>query len=143
MLFIFCEIDCREGILLAVEKDRYDDLEHGIRVVVDIYIAVLLKLVRRKKLRALVHPVVPVLDVTRHIVAPFNKQLEKRVREEARSARPLPQGQRPDAQPSRLHSCCAAFAPPLMLPLAVSANLTTPRLPRDVAEPSLLGSAFA
>ena len=34
---LFCEIDCREGILVAVERCRYKDLAEGIRVVVGIY----------------------------------------------------------------------------------------------------------
>ena len=75
VLFVFCEIDCREGLVMATEKDRYASVAEGIKVVVDIYVDVLKKVSRRKNLRALVHPVVPVLDVTRHIVSAFNAPL--------------------------------------------------------------------
>ena len=64
---------------MATEKDRYASVAEGIKVVVDIYVDVLKKVSRRKKLRALVHPVVPVLDVTRHIVSAFNSALQSRV----------------------------------------------------------------
>ena len=37
VVMLFCEIDCREGILVAVERCRYKDLAEGIRVVVGIY----------------------------------------------------------------------------------------------------------
>jgi hypothetical protein len=37
IVFLFGEIDCREGILLAVEKGRYEDLEEGITVCVNIF----------------------------------------------------------------------------------------------------------
>ena len=63
----------------AVEKDRYPDLVSGIRVVVDIFIDVLLRLVRNRKFSAYVHPVVPVLDPTRHIVKAFNPVLKAAV----------------------------------------------------------------
>eukprot|EP00959_Pyramimonas_sp_CCMP1952_P260939 5455849-Pyramimonas_sp.AAC.1 len=34
----FGEIDCREGILLSVNRDRYKDIQEGIQVTVGIYV---------------------------------------------------------------------------------------------------------
>lgn len=34
------EIDCREGLLVAVEKCKYESIEEGIDVGVDVYIDV-------------------------------------------------------------------------------------------------------
>eukprot|EP00941_MAST-03F_sp_MAST-3F-sp1_P005489 g5489.t1 len=79
VLFLFCEIDCREGLVLATEKDRYADIAEGISTVVDIYVRVLLEIVEKKKIQAYVHPVVPVLDVTRAIVLAFNLALRSRI----------------------------------------------------------------
>jgi len=73
-VFLFGEIDCREGLLVSVEKCRYKDVEEGVRVSVDIYIAKLLEVRKERKLgRMFVHPVPPVLDVTRTVVLLFNK----------------------------------------------------------------------
>ena len=32
VIFMFCEIDCREGILRAYEKARYESIEDGMKV---------------------------------------------------------------------------------------------------------------
>ena len=101
-IFVFCEIDCREGIYVALEKARYKTLEQGIRAVVDIYVSVLLEIVkdpvdeatkgrtrrhicaepewRARGLTIYVHPVLPVLDVTRPLVLAFNEVLAAQVR---------------------------------------------------------------
>jgi hypothetical protein len=80
VIFCFCEIDCREGILMAVEKDRYETIEHGIKVNVDIYLNELLSVKKRRKITHLyVHPIPPVLDVTRNMVLKFNTILKKQV----------------------------------------------------------------
>ena len=47
VIFAFGEIDCREGLLLAVERARYPDLEAGIRTVVEIYVTRLKELAQR------------------------------------------------------------------------------------------------
>lgn len=87
VVFLFCEIDCREGILRAVEKDRYDTLEDGIAAVVKIYVGTLTALVAElpafRNRRAFVHPVIPVLDETRRIVTAFNARLRAAVEAEA------------------------------------------------------------
>ena len=48
VVFVFCEIDCREGILVAVEKDRYRDVDAGITHVVEIYMMALEELIAKK-----------------------------------------------------------------------------------------------
>lgn len=75
---LFGEIDCREGLLLAVEKCKYDTIEEGISVTVDIYMCVLKRLLL-KGFELFIHPVPPVLNETRHIVLPFNAMLKDRV----------------------------------------------------------------
>ena len=77
---MFGEIDCREGILVAVEKLRYDDVDEGIRATVAVWMAAALRLVDEKALDAYVHPIIPVLNETRHIVRAYNAQLEAAVK---------------------------------------------------------------
>jgi len=56
-----------------VEKGRYASLEEGVIAVVKLFLAVLDKWRKRKAFtRMFIHPVVPVLDATRHIVEVFN-----------------------------------------------------------------------
>jgi len=82
VVFMFGEIDCREGLLVAVERMRYASLEEGIAYTVKIYISVLKELAKSRKFKVLVHPVPPVLNETRHIVKPFNAQLVAAVKKE-------------------------------------------------------------
>ena len=82
VVFIFGEIDCREGLLIAVERMRYPDLEAGVKHTVKIYIDSLKALVSSRKIKALVHPVPPVLNETRHIVTLFNRHLRDAVNRE-------------------------------------------------------------
>lgn len=81
---LFGEIDCRESLLLCVERARYESIEEGARVVIDIYVNALLELARSRSLaRVCVHPVPPVLNETRAVVCLFNGLLRKRVRARA------------------------------------------------------------
>lgn len=77
---MFGEIDCREGLLLAVDKLKYDNIQEAMGVLADIYMEVLTRTVRERNLCVFVHPVPPVLNETRHIVTPFNDLLRERVR---------------------------------------------------------------
>lgn len=46
------EIDCREGILIAVERDRYDSVEEGMKSTIDVfknYLAASGSLAKKKK----------------------------------------------------------------------------------------------
>ncbi|CAN0583478.1 unnamed protein product, partial [Ectocarpus sp. 12 AP-2014] len=58
VVFILGEIDCREGILVAVEKLRYKTAEEGIEHTVGIFIKVAEALSRERGLRIFVHPVI-------------------------------------------------------------------------------------
>ncbi|CAL8471421.1 g10963 [Coccomyxa elongata] len=81
VIVMFGEIDCREGLLLAVDKLKYGDIQEAMGVLADIYVEVLTRTVRERNLHVFVHPVPPVLNETRHIVTPFNDLLRERVRE--------------------------------------------------------------
>ena len=78
LVMLFGEIDCREGLLTAVEKCKYDSMEEGIATTVDIYLGVLRRLLKRG-MELFVHPVPPVLNETRHVVIPFNRALKAAV----------------------------------------------------------------
>ena len=86
-LFIFGEIDCREGLIVCVEKCRYDDVEEGAEVTIKIYLEHLVKLIKAKDLTIYIHPVNPVIKETRHIVKIFNKILRKQVSKYASSVK--------------------------------------------------------
>ncbi|KAJ9445881.1 hypothetical protein DIPPA_11307 [Diplonema papillatum] len=75
IIMMFGEIDCREGIVLAVEKGRYDTVEEGMRTVIEYYVKALLALQKEKDADLYVHPALPVLDVTRPMVCQFNDLL--------------------------------------------------------------------
>jgi len=76
LIFMFGEIDCREGLLLAVEKLKYDSMETAMTILIDFYTETLLDLVERRKFIIYIHPVPSVLNETRHIVRPFNDALQ-------------------------------------------------------------------
>ena len=76
-IFIFCEIDCREGLLLAVEKDRYQIwLECGTSLEytsADCWISPAIGAYEYLASRT------PVLNETRRVVVLFNKILKEEV----------------------------------------------------------------
>lgn len=73
------EIDCREGLLLATEKCKYETLQEGIDHSVSLYVDLLQRLARERDMELFVHPVPPVLNETRHIVRPFVAALRRRL----------------------------------------------------------------
>ncbi|KAJ8600417.1 hypothetical protein CTAYLR_001466 [Chrysophaeum taylorii] len=80
VVFALGEIDCREGILVAVEKLRYRDVEEGIDATISHFVRAAAAVVRQRQFRkALVHPVPPVLDETRPIVRAYNSRLKHHV----------------------------------------------------------------
>ncbi|CAE7449251.1 Aste57867_8367, partial [Symbiodinium microadriaticum] len=79
VIFLVGEIDCREGLLVAVERDVYQSVEEGMEATVAIFKGVLTALIKKKKFKAYIHPILPVLDVTRSIVTTFNMQYERSV----------------------------------------------------------------
>ncbi|CAM9963409.1 unnamed protein product, partial [Phaeothamnion confervicola] len=79
VIFVFGEIDCREGLLVAVERGRYDSLEQAAAETVRLFVDAALTLVRERGFVAFVHPVVPVLNETRRIVTLYNHVLRAQV----------------------------------------------------------------
>ncbi|EKX50783.1 hypothetical protein GUITHDRAFT_103373 [Guillardia theta CCMP2712] len=79
VIFLFGEIDCREGILRAVEKGVYADLDEGIAYTIGVYTSALLQLQSQRKWKVFVQPVAPVLNETREVVKLFNKKLKEEV----------------------------------------------------------------
>ncbi|KAF4030952.1 Tetratricopeptide repeat [Phytophthora infestans] len=79
VIFLFGEIDCRVGILEAVEKCKYETIEEGMKHTIDIFMDVLSDVVEKYAFDVYIHPVVPVLDETRLLVIQYNKLFEKRV----------------------------------------------------------------
>ena len=74
------EIDCREGILLALERNYYENYDQAIQSTLRVFLPVLKEAVlRRKLLRVNVHPIVPVLDITRPMVMRFNRAYKEAV----------------------------------------------------------------
>ncbi len=80
VVFAFGEIDCREGLLLAFERCKYESIDEGICATVDFYFDQLVAIHAQYKFRMFVHPVVPVLDATRPLVLRFNAALCSRSR---------------------------------------------------------------
>jgi len=78
-VFVFGEIDCREGLLIAVDKCKYESLEEGIAVGVKAYVKAIENVSKNRQLTAYVHPIVPVLDATRSTVIAFTKHLKEAV----------------------------------------------------------------
>lgn len=66
------EIDCREGILLAVERHKYNSVQDGMIQTMEIFMDVLKRLVSQFQFKVYIHPIVPVLNETRNIVTVYN-----------------------------------------------------------------------
>ena len=49
------EIDCREGLLLAVERDHYTTLKEGMERTIDIFVAAVVKIIAKKKFNVRSH----------------------------------------------------------------------------------------
>ena len=80
VIVIIGEIDCREGILMAVERDMYASVEEGMKSTLTIFAKVLSGMAATKKLRLLVHPVLPMLKETRSLVLGYNSFYREAVR---------------------------------------------------------------
>lgn len=73
VIFLIGEIDCREGILFAVERDHYESIEEGMQMTINYFTNIISQLCSRNHLRIFIHPVPPVLNETRPIVTAFNR----------------------------------------------------------------------
>lgn len=88
IIFLFGEIDCREGFLVSVQKCRYKDLDEAAQVTIDIYMDILQSLVETYQYEIFIHPIVPVLDATRHVVIPFMKLLVATIEKRKAESKP-------------------------------------------------------
>lgn len=79
VILLFGEIDCREGLLLAVEKFKYPSIEKGMEYVIDVYIEKIKESIKKYQFNTFIHPVLPTLDVTRSLVLNFNEILQKKI----------------------------------------------------------------
>ncbi|PNH11189.1 E3 ubiquitin-protein ligase [Tetrabaena socialis] len=80
VVLLLGEIDCREGLLLAVQKGKYEAVSEGIAATVAIYLDLARSLLADPRaLELLIHPLPPVLNETRHIVQPFAAALRAAV----------------------------------------------------------------
>eukprot|EP00029_Vermamoeba_vermiformis_P011686 TRINITY_DN649_c0_g1_i3.p1 TRINITY_DN649_c0_g1~~TRINITY_DN649_c0_g1_i3.p1 ORF type:complete len:900 (+),score=214.98 TRINITY_DN649_c0_g1_i3:369-2702(+) len=79
VIFLFGEIDCREGFIISVRKCRYKDLEEAASVTIKIYLQALKEMKEKYDWNIYIHPVAPVIDVTRPIVVTYNKILKEHV----------------------------------------------------------------
>ena len=77
VIFILGEIDCREGIIGSVEKCKYDSVQESIKFTADIYLNTLNNLKITREFNPIIHPVVPVIDITRIYVLSFNDYLRQ------------------------------------------------------------------
>ena len=87
LLFCFGEIDCREGLLQAVDKAKYATVEAAIDTCVAVYLKQMATVAQEKGVRSgrvFVQPVMPILDVTRPVVLLFNRRLRAAVEAEGR-----------------------------------------------------------
>lgn len=80
MVFLCGEIDCREGLLKALEQDFDAKLEDCMRRTITLYLNTLKELRTKKRFRIFVHPVPPVLDETRRIVVMYNGLMAQMIR---------------------------------------------------------------
>eukprot|EP01038_Epipyxis_sp_PR26KG_P007855 gene7855-10663_t len=81
VILIIGEIDCREGMLVAVERDYYPSVPVAMEKTIGLFINVLKQLIASKKFEILIHPVVPVLNETRSLVIAYNEIYRKKIQE--------------------------------------------------------------
>lgn len=91
VMFVLGEIDCREGILRAVERDCYPTIDAGISATISMFIDnILTKAVvvgRKAFTNVYVHPVLPVLKETRHLVKPYNVVYKTKINDVSKSSK--------------------------------------------------------
>eukprot|EP00301_Raphidiophrys_heterophryoidea_P022435 c6592_g1_i1.p1 GENE.c6592_g1_i1~~c6592_g1_i1.p1 ORF type:complete len:745 (-),score=205.10 c6592_g1_i1:98-2281(-) len=75
VMFVFGEIDCREGMLHAVERGYHETRRDAMTNTIGIYTDVLQSLAETKNLEVFVHPAAPVLNPTRSMVLEFDAML--------------------------------------------------------------------
>ena len=84
VLLLIGEIDCREGILTAVEKGQYTTIVEGIECVIDIAINSIKTIIKSKQIKSLyIHPVLPILNETRPLVMEYNHIYRQKIEKAA------------------------------------------------------------
>ena len=82
IMFVAGEIDCREGLLVALEKDQYSTLQEGMKKTIAHFAAVLPPLYKQRKMGNIyVHPVLPMLSETRALVVQYNRYFEESMKQ--------------------------------------------------------------
>ena len=77
VIFTLGEIDCREGILVGIQKDCYDSVRQGMETTITHFAQVLPNLLKQRKMRVNIHPVLPMLNETRQMVCTFNEHYRR------------------------------------------------------------------
>jgi hypothetical protein len=81
VIFVFGEIDCREGILSAIRKGEYSSAKKAIDLLVVLYVKRVMEVIKARGLAHIyIHQIPPVLDATRSIVIEFNHLLEQKIK---------------------------------------------------------------
>ena len=81
VMFLIGEIDCREGLLKAVEQGKHDSLDEAIRTNIREFLRVLKGIMQKKHIKPYIHPALPVLDETRGVVLEYNRVYKEMVAE--------------------------------------------------------------
>jgi len=76
---LFGEIDCREGLQMAVQKGAYDSVQQAAAAAAGWYVDALVELAAARSFEFFAHPVPPVLEASRAAVAAFNVELARAV----------------------------------------------------------------
>ncbi len=79
ILFVLGEIDCREGILVGVQKDAYENIRQGMEQTINHFGLILPNLLKKRKMNIFIHPVLPMLQETRGMVIEFNNYYKKHI----------------------------------------------------------------
>ena len=77
IIFVVGEIDCREGILVGVQRDSYDSVRQGMEATITHFAQTLPNLIKQRKMKVSIHPVLPMLNETRLMVSTFNEHYRR------------------------------------------------------------------
>lgn len=80
VVFMIGEIDCREGLVTAWQRDKYDSLEEAMQAVIALAISVMSSLTEEYSFEVYVHPINPVMRETRDVVQRYNQLYREAVR---------------------------------------------------------------
>jgi len=81
VIMLIGEIDCREGFLVALERDYYDSIEDAMNTTIKAFLHNLQQIRETRQLKIYIHPIPPVLNETRKIVMLFNVLYKQQIEE--------------------------------------------------------------